>query len=115
MSLAASHHDVFKVESNHRDISGRSEIRQSTQCCSIPLSMSTAHHTIGGANSCGFQSRVNDAMGVLRTIVCVANGFEWNERTSNDALKNESVVLLFMMWLRDLSLSCAQSACPHGL
>ncbi|GFX09484.1 hypothetical protein TNCV_4698701 [Trichonephila clavipes] len=81
---AASHHGVSTLESNHHDVAGRNRIRQSTQCRSIPLSMSAVHHTIGGANACGFQSRVNEEMELLRTFHFAASGVEWYDRSPND-------------------------------
>ncbi|GFS92448.1 hypothetical protein TNCV_1159411 [Trichonephila clavipes] len=84
-NTAASPHGVSKLESNHRDVAGRSGIRQLTQRRSIPLSMSTVHCTIGGANACGFQSRINEAIDALRAFHSAANGVEWFERTPNNA------------------------------
>ncbi|GFS69117.1 hypothetical protein TNCV_4009791 [Trichonephila clavipes] len=49
-----------------------------------------------------------------RSIGCLVDiPLEWYERTPNDAQQAESVVLWIVVWLRDLSLSCAQSACHH--
>ncbi|GFS67941.1 hypothetical protein TNCV_1361891 [Trichonephila clavipes] len=49
-----------------------------------------------------------------RSIGCLVDiPLEWYERTPNDAQQAESVVLWIVMWLRDPSLSCAQSACHH--
>ncbi|GFU65007.1 hypothetical protein TNCV_2852091 [Trichonephila clavipes] len=47
--------------------------------------MSPVHRTIGGANACGFQSRVNEAMDALWTLHSAANGVEWYEQAPNDA------------------------------
>ncbi|GFX33451.1 hypothetical protein TNCV_4122851 [Trichonephila clavipes] len=38
--------------------------------------MSAVHRTIGGAKTCGFQSRVNKTMDALRTFKSAANGVE---------------------------------------
>ncbi|GFW65874.1 hypothetical protein TNCV_587001 [Trichonephila clavipes] len=72
--------------------------------------MSAVHSTNGGANAWGFQSRVNDAMDVLRTFRSAPNGVERYERPMMRN-KTESVVLWFVMWLCDPSLSCPQSTC----
>ncbi|GFV09305.1 hypothetical protein TNCV_565521 [Trichonephila clavipes] len=45
----------------------------------------TSHRTIGDANACGFQSKVNEAMDVLQTFHPSTNGVEWYEQTPNDA------------------------------
>ncbi|GFT40349.1 hypothetical protein TNCV_3115321 [Trichonephila clavipes] len=63
-SSAASHHGVSNLKSDNSDVAGRIGIRQQIRL-SFPLSMSFVHRTIGGANVCGFQSRVNEA------IVCL--------------------------------------------
>ncbi|GFT10351.1 hypothetical protein TNCV_3735801 [Trichonephila clavipes] len=76
--------------------------------------MSTVYHTVGGTNACCFQSRVNEAMDALRTFHFAANGVELYEKTQNAAEQTESAVLLFVMWLSDPSLLCAQSVCHHG-
>ncbi|GFT29009.1 hypothetical protein TNCV_3586601 [Trichonephila clavipes] len=39
--------------------------------------MSAVYRTIGGANACGFQSRVKEAMDALRTFHSAANRVEW--------------------------------------
>ncbi|GFS99496.1 hypothetical protein TNCV_4534631 [Trichonephila clavipes] len=50
-SSAASHHDVSKLESDHRAVAGRRGIHLETQCWPIPMFMTTVHHTIGGVNA----------------------------------------------------------------
>ncbi|GFX84741.1 hypothetical protein TNCV_725481 [Trichonephila clavipes] len=47
--------------------------------------MSTVHRIIGSANDCGVQSRVNEAMDVLRTFHSAAKRVECFEWTPNDA------------------------------
>ncbi|GFY36572.1 hypothetical protein TNCV_27771 [Trichonephila clavipes] len=76
--------------------------------------MSFVHRTISDANIHGFQSRVNAATDTLWTFYCAANDAEWYEWTPNDAKQTKSVVLLFVIWLRNPSVLCAQSACHHG-
>ncbi|GFX33420.1 uncharacterized protein TNCV_4122541 [Trichonephila clavipes] len=72
----ASLHSVSNLESDHRDFAGRSGICHQTQCCSIPLSMSTVHYTIVSGNAHGLQPRVNEALYALRTFHSTANGVE---------------------------------------
>ncbi|GFV09296.1 hypothetical protein TNCV_1869041 [Trichonephila clavipes] len=72
----ASHHCVLKLESDNRDVAGRIRISQKVQCRSISLSMSTVLCTIGDANACSFQSRVNEVMEALWTFHSAANGIE---------------------------------------
>ncbi|GFX58583.1 hypothetical protein TNCV_417621 [Trichonephila clavipes] len=43
------------------------------------------HRTIGDANTCNFQSRINEEMDALRTFYFAANGFKCYERAPNDA------------------------------
>ncbi|GFV31388.1 hypothetical protein TNCV_769771 [Trichonephila clavipes] len=71
-------------KSDHRNVAGRREIRQKTQCRSTLMSMLTIHRNIGGIKDCGFQSRVSKAMDAYRTFHTDANGVEWYERTPND-------------------------------
>ncbi|GFS93998.1 hypothetical protein TNCV_4480481 [Trichonephila clavipes] len=53
-------------------------------------------------------------MDALRAFHSAANGVEWNEWAPNEAQRTDSVVLWFMMWMRDLLLSCTQSTCHFG-
>ncbi|GFY22823.1 uncharacterized protein TNCV_2180841 [Trichonephila clavipes] len=67
------------VSSNFNpDATGEREIHSETQSNSIPLSMSTVHRTIGVENTCGFQSRVNEALDALRTFHSLRTA--WNEK-----------------------------------
>ncbi|GFX00448.1 hypothetical protein TNCV_2090981 [Trichonephila clavipes] len=56
-----------------------------TQCRSIPFSISTVLRAISSANTCGFQSMINEATDALRTFHSTANNVEWYEWTPNDA------------------------------
>ncbi|GFV53512.1 hypothetical protein TNCV_4746601 [Trichonephila clavipes] len=68
---------------------------------------------IGGTNICRLQSRVGEAIDALRTFHYAANSVEWYYRTKNDAQQTESVVLWFVIGLRDPLLSCTQSTCQR--
>ncbi|GFV33589.1 hypothetical protein TNCV_4567041 [Trichonephila clavipes] len=70
----AYHHGVSKLESDHRDVTGRSRFHHYTQCRSIPLSMSTVHRIIGDENTRGFQPRENEVIDTLWTFHSATNG-----------------------------------------
>ncbi|GFV84667.1 hypothetical protein TNCV_4296491 [Trichonephila clavipes] len=78
-------------------------------CCTYPPFIALL-----AAQTPGFQSRVDEAMAALQTFFYAASDIEWNEREPNDAQQTKSVALGFVMWLREPSLPCAQSACHHG-
>ncbi|GFU09795.1 hypothetical protein TNCV_944631 [Trichonephila clavipes] len=67
--------------------------------------MPTIYGTISSVNTYGCQSRVNGVRDTLWTFRSVANGVKRYEGTPNDAYKNESVVIWFVMELDDSSLS----------
>ena len=66
--------------------------------------MSGVHLTIGGANACGFGSRVNAAMAALRTFHSAANYVEWYAWAPIVAQQTEFVVIWSVMWQSDPSL-----------
>ncbi|GFU68754.1 hypothetical protein TNCV_4400321 [Trichonephila clavipes] len=67
--------------------------------------MATVLGTISGGYDCGFQSKVNEALNILQIFHSAANDVEW--------CVTESVVLWFVMLLRNPSLSCAKSTGHH--
>ncbi|GFX26446.1 hypothetical protein TNCV_950441 [Trichonephila clavipes] len=71
-----SDHGVSKFKYEYRDDADRSEICQLTQRHSIPLSIFAIHRIIAGANACGFQSRLKEAMDALQTFHSAENGVE---------------------------------------
>ncbi|GFU92113.1 hypothetical protein TNCV_1659451 [Trichonephila clavipes] len=48
---------------------------------------SFVHCTIGGGDVCGFASRVDQVMDVLRTNHSAVNGVEWYAQTLNDVFR----------------------------
>ncbi|GFS51116.1 hypothetical protein TNCV_3532361 [Trichonephila clavipes] len=91
---------------NQRDVHPRGEYHK-TQSRFIPLSMSTAHHTVDGANARGFQSRAtvlhqSNSETWAKEARCLPQGIGKDpiqkktkqKRTKNHTLNHQSVLLL---------------------
>ncbi|GFS96456.1 hypothetical protein TNCV_17771 [Trichonephila clavipes] len=61
--------------------------------------MFTVQRTIGGANTCSFQAKANEAIDALRTFHSAVNSIEWYKWTPKEAYQTESVVLWSVMCL----------------
>ncbi|GFY21971.1 hypothetical protein TNCV_3296151 [Trichonephila clavipes] len=109
LSSATSHHDISKLESDHRDVAGRSCIQHNAipfHCRYPPFIVLLV-----------VQIPVVSPIKGKRSTGCLSDFLlccKWYKRTPNDAWQTESVVIWFVMRLHDPSLPCTQSTSHHG-